>query len=57
MAEKYIRVSNYLHEKLKIKSAELHMTLRDLVESYIWQVLRKDKMFKGPKPTGEEPKE
>ena len=56
MAEKYIRVSNYLHEKLKIKSAELHTTLRDLVESYIWQVLRKDKMFKGPKPSGEESK-
>jgi len=56
MAEKYIRVGNYLHKKLKIKSVQLHMTLRDLVESYIWQVLRKDEMFKGHKPTGEEPK-
>lgn len=56
MAEKYIRVSNYLHEKLKIKSAKLHTTLRDLTELYLWQVLRKNEIPKGSKLSEEDQK-
>ena len=42
MPDKYIRVSNYLHEKLKIESVRLHMSMKELAESYIWQILRKN---------------
>lgn len=46
MVDKYIRVSSYLHEKLKIEAARLHMTMRDIAEVYILQVLRKGEVDK-----------
>ena len=42
MADKYIRVDNHLHEILKIKSAKLHITLKTLVELYLWSKIKKE---------------
>ena len=42
MADKYIRVSNKLHERLKVLSATLHISLRFLVEGYLLDILAKD---------------
>lgn len=46
MPDKYIRVSKYLHDILKVKSALLHMTIKDLAESYIWEIVRRDNKVK-----------
>ena len=42
MADKYIRVDNHLHEILKIKSARLHITLKTLVDLYLWSKIKKE---------------
>jgi predicted HicB family RNase H-like nuclease len=42
MPDKYIRVSNKLHEILKIKSARIHVTLKTLVELYLWSKIKKE---------------
>ena len=44
MPDKYIRVNNHLHEILKIKSAKLHITLKTLVELYLWSKIKKEVM-------------
>ena len=42
MAEKYIRVSNYLHEKIKLRSIKRRLSMKELVEIYLWAMLKKN---------------
>lgn len=46
MPDKYIRVDEYLHSILKVKSALIHMSIKDLAGSYIWEIVRRDNKVK-----------
>ncbi len=46
MPDKYIRISKYLHDILKVKSTMSHMSMKDLAESYIWEIVRRDNKVK-----------
>ena len=54
MADKYIRVNSKLHEILKIRSARIHITMKTLVELYLWSKIKKDNVIKEEEMNHEE---